>query len=278
MRSAPVSLVVASLVLAVASPGRPDEVLLRGGGRVVGIVVERTPEKVVVETGPGRITLDASRVLEVREGSAALARFQQRAEALDASDAAGWLELAQWADEQGLNTQARLAYERVLALDPQNYVANLALGHQLVAGRWLAGDEARRARGEVQYEGRWMTAAERDDLVRERSEARAEARNRAEIERVRVEADARVREAEARARVAEAQAREASSGYGNGFGLPGPYSYGVNGLVLGCAWPCTPSSPPYRPGYQPGHPGNRPPHGPRPAPVPVATTPPTSWR
>jgi len=276
MRTAPVSLLAAGLVLAVAAPALADEVLLKGGGRVVGIVVERTPERVVVEAGPGRITLSASRVLEVRDGGAALTRFQQQAEALDPGDAAGWLELARWADEQGLNTQARIAYERVLALDSQNYVANLALGHERVAGRWLAGDEARRARGEVQYEGRWLTRAERDDLLRERDEARAEARNRAEIERVRREADARVLEAEARARAAEAQAREASS---YGFGLPGPYSYGVNGLVVGCAWPCTPSSPPYHPGYQPGHrpgTGNRPP--PRPAPVPVAKHPTASWR
>ncbi|MGE0453789.1 MAG: hypothetical protein AB7O37_12310 [Vicinamibacteria bacterium] len=282
MRSACVSLVVASLAVAVPSPAGADEVLLKGGGRVVGVIVERTPEKVVVETGPGRVTLAASRVVAVRDGGAALNRFQERAETLAADDAAGWLELAQWAAEQGLNTQAQASFERVLALDSNNSVAHEALDHQFVAGRWLAGDEARRARGEVQYDGRWMTAAERDDLVRERNEARAEARNRAEIERVRLEADARVREAEARARAAEAQAREASSAYG--FGLPGPYSYGVNGLVVGCAWPCTTSGPPYRPGYMPGNqpgnrPGHRPPQRPGPAPAPTATTLPTaSWR
>ena len=58
-RRAAIALVTAGLAAATASS---DEILLRSGGRVTGVIVERTRTAIVVETGPGRVTLSMSLV------------------------------------------------------------------------------------------------------------------------------------------------------------------------------------------------------------------------
>ena len=68
-RRAAIGLVTAGLAAATASS---DEILLRGGGRVSGVIVERTHNAIVVETGPGRVTLSMALVEKVVEGRSAL--------------------------------------------------------------------------------------------------------------------------------------------------------------------------------------------------------------
>jgi len=193
-----------ALLILAAAPAAADEVFLKGGGQLRGIIVERTATAIAIEVAPGRVTLPLSRVDRVALGSSALSSFRERAAKLPGDDLAGWLALAQWAQERDLRTQAQEAFDRVLALDPGNLTVHRALGHVHLDGRWMTETESYRARGLVQHEGAWMTPAEREALVRE-SEAAATAA------RVRAEAEARVREAEARARAAEAEARRAEA-------------------------------------------------------------------
>jgi hypothetical protein len=201
MRRAAIALVSAGLVAATASS---DEILLRSGGLVSGVIVERTREAIVVETGPGRVTLSMALVEKVVEGRSALEAYRERAEALEPGDVEGWATLARWAAERDLLTQSRETWQRVLATDPSHREANAALGRVEVDGTWMGQDEAYRARGYVSFEGRWVTPPEHEALVRERAAQEAS-------ERETREAGLRVREAEARAREAEARAREAES-------------------------------------------------------------------
>ena len=187
-----------------AAPAFSDEILLRGGGRVSGVIVERTKDSVTIETAPGRLTLSMKRVERIVESRSAVEEFQERAAALAAGDAAGWAALARWAADRDLVTHSREAWQRVLAVDPSNPEANEALGRVQLEGGWVSEGEAYRARGYVEYEGRWVTPAEHEALVRQRAADEAG-------ERERREADLRVREAEARAREAEARAREAEA-------------------------------------------------------------------
>jgi hypothetical protein len=194
-----------------AAPALSDEIHLVGGGRVSGRVVERTATRVAIETGPGRVTLPLSRVERIVEGRSALETFAERAAELEAGDVAGWAELARWAEERNLLTQARLAWQRVLATDPGHPEANSALGRVQLDGTWMSADDAYRSRGYVPYAGRWLTPAEHEAAVREREADEAAALGQREADlRVR-EAEARVREAEARAREAEAAAEESTA-------------------------------------------------------------------
>ena len=218
---------VFALIPFLAATLAADEVHLRGGGKIVGQIVEETHEAVVIEVGPGRITLPAERVDHIVAGHSPLSIYHQRAANLALSDVDGWLDVGLYAQRNGLTTQARDAFERVLAYSPENPIAQAALGNVKQSGRWMSEEEAYRARGMVRYGGRWTSKAERDEELRWQRQQDLERQQRRE-------ADARIREAEARARTAEADARRAEArtdygssgiplGYGGGAAVYNPY-------------------------------------------------------
>jgi hypothetical protein len=242
--------VLVVIALALGAPAHADEVWLVGGGRVRGRVVERGPSHVVIEVGPGRITLPASRVVAVESGRTALDQWRERSAGLAPSDADAWLSLGLWASDQGLLTQAREAFEKVLAVQPGNPVANAALGRVRLGDRWVSEEESYLARGYVRRGSRWIT---REAHALELEERRAEAQERSR----RAEADARVRAAEARARAAEARA----DAVGSAPAYPGPWSPSPIGLVLGGGYGLRPGQcpPPPAPPPPPAAPRQRPP-------------------
>jgi len=223
----------------VAAQASADDVYLVNGRRVSGRVVDSSGDRIVIEVGPGRIALPASQVERVVSGVSAFERFEERASRLPASDAQGWLSLGIWARDQGLGTQARTAFERVLAADPTNPIANAGLGRVPFEGRWVTEEERYRAQGYVRQGSRWVTLQERELELRERA-AEAQAR------RAQAESEARVREAEARARAAEAEALAAERALGTG-----PYSPGILGPVIGGSV-LVPARVPYGGGRHPG--------------------------
>jgi hypothetical protein len=224
------------LVLAVLSCAAAcaDEVYLKGGGRVSGRVVQRTATSVEIDVGGGTVAVPAKQVERIVEGRCALDVYYDRAGALDPKDREGWAASGRWASDQGLSTQSREAYQRVLAIDPSDAEANQALGNVQVDGRWMTEEAAYRARGYVQFEGEWMTPAEQQAIQGERA--------RADSDRARAEAEARARQAEARAEEAEARAKAAEEAQQTQEGLPLWWGWGP-GPVL---WP-TPPRPPVPP-------------------------------
>jgi hypothetical protein len=202
-----------------ALPLSAEQVILKNGGRVSGVLLERSATRVVLQIGPGTMALPMSSVERIVEGISPLATFQDRAARLSPIDRDGWTELGVWARDQGLETQARDCFSRALALDPRNPIAQAGVGNVLVDGRWLTQDDAYRVKGYVRYEGAWMYPEEREAMIREREERRAD---------LRAEADrrARVEEAEAQARAAEAAARAQQASGDYGYGIPLGYAYG----------------------------------------------------
>jgi hypothetical protein len=191
-----------------------ERVSLRGGGELRGVIVERRADAVVIQTGPGLVTIPMSQVTRITGGGNELAEYRERAARLSPRDSAGWVSLGDWAHERGLFTQARESFERALAADGNNADAHQALGHVKLNGRWLTSEESYRARGYEQFEGRWVLPDERRAITAERA---LEAARRADA----AESEARLREAEARARTAEADARRAEAEAESG-GIPYP--------------------------------------------------------
>jgi len=200
---------------------RADDVFLTGGGRLSGVIVERTAGSITLEVGPGRVTLPMTRVSRVVARTGDLTVYRQRAAQLLPENVAGWVALARWAEDHDLLTQAREAYAYVLTLDPENAAAHHGLSHVWTGERWGTVEESYLARGYVQFEGSWVTLDERRAMVEERMAMAA-------AERERVEAAARAREADARARVAEAEARQAES-YPPPGSIPLDMAYGYGG-------------------------------------------------
>ncbi len=181
-----------------------DEVFLKNGGKLGGQVVSEDATTVVMDVGPGRVSVKRVNVLRIERGLSPVSAFRERAAALAADDVAGWLALASWARQKELATQAHEALEHVLRIDPQNAAANAALGRVESNGRWLSVEDSYRERGYVFFDGAWITSAEHEARLRaDAADAAASAARR--------ESDWRVREAEARAREAEAEARRAEA-------------------------------------------------------------------
>ena len=256
-----------------------DSVFLKNGGEIKGEIVEQRADVVVLEVGPGRISVPMKNVARIVSSTTDLGLYRARAAALAPRDVAGWLSLAAWAQRHDLATQAREAYEHVLAIDPMNADAQLSLGNVRMGDRWVSEAAANRARGLVEFEGRWTTPEDRELALRERA-ADAEQRMVAREADARArEAEARAREAAARAEAAEADARQARADQASG-GIPlGAYG-GYGPIVPG---PYTPFpvvvTPRPRPNMAHGHrpPGNRvDPPTVRPDPPPVRPEPPAN--
>ncbi len=194
---------VAGLLL-VPSLAQADVVTLVGGGELRGVVLERRAHAVVMEVGPGIVTVPMARVVRITGGGNELSQYRARALAIRGRDSEAWVALGEWARDQGLHTQSTEAFRAALALDPDHAGAHRGLGHVRVGAQWLTDEQAYRARGYEQFEGRWVGKEERRALAEERA---AESSRRAET----AESEARIREAEARARAAEADARRAEA-------------------------------------------------------------------
>ena len=270
---------VISLLALSPSLAHADSVFLKSGGEIKGEVVEQRADAVVLEVGPGRITVPMKNVARIVSSTTDLGLYHARAAALAPQDVQGWLRLAAWAQKHDLATQARDAYEHVLALDPTNADAHLALGNVRLGDRWVSGAEANRARALVEFEGRWTTPEDRELALRERA-ADAEQRLAAREGDARArEAEARAREATARADAAEADARQARADQSDG-GIPLGAVYGGYGPVISGPFNPFPNVPPRpRAGMGHGH-GHRPPPAPTPRverrePPPTPSVPPT---
>jgi hypothetical protein len=197
-----------------------DTVYLKGGGKVQGRIVTRSEAEVEVDVGAGTMKVSMANVDRIVEGASPLSEYARRAAALGPQDVAGWRELGRWASSAGLNTQARQAYEKVLAISPGDAEANQAMGQVQVGGRWVSEEESYRARGYVKFEGEWMTPSEQQAILQRRS-ADADA-DRARRER-------QAREAEERARQQQQASQE------TGEGIPLYWGWGTGPA----AWPGT---------------------------------------
>lgn len=181
-----------------AAPVFADEVYLKGGGRFSGQIVEQTAEEVTVDIGGGYLTAPMSTVVRIEKGISPLEEYRTRAASIPPGDAEAWRELARWAQKKTLSSQAWEAYSQVVAILPGDDEANRALGRVQLNGRWVTEEESYQARGYLKFEGQWMTPAERQDILAER-EAQEQAdrqANEAEIRAIQADIDAEKRRAD----------------------------------------------------------------------------------
>lgn len=186
------------ILLLLLSPGAvlADEVYLRGGGRISGVIVERTDDKVTVDIGAGRMSVATSSVERIEQGPSDLSVYRQEAAGLAPDDVEGWRALGRRAMRKGLASQAREAWGHVVAVLPDDPEANEALGRVFFDGRWMKEEDAYRAQGYIEFEHEWMTPEERESILSERS-AREEAERQELDARIAAdEQDRALREAE----------------------------------------------------------------------------------
>src|SRR5262249_47318325 len=153
------------------------------------------------------IGVPTASILRIEKGRSPLEEYEDRASRIAPGDADAWAALGDWAAYKALSAQAREAYQRALSASPNHPRANEALGNVQLGGRWGSEEEGCAARGYVRFEGNWMTPAEQQAILQERTASAQQAHERQQAELQAREAEARAQEAEARAREAEAQAQ-----------------------------------------------------------------------
>lgn len=259
--------ILVAALLASGSWAAADEVWLKGGGRIVGEILERRAQAVVVDVGPGTVTLPMVRVERIVSASSTLTEYRSRAGRLAVNDVDGWIALAMWADGADLRTQAREAWHHVLSIQPASAIAHQALGDVLQGGTWMSRADAMRAQGLIEYQGQWMSPGERETRLRVEAAEAAALRDNALADARVAEAEARAREAEARARSAEADAVRAEDTYDDSGGIPligyGAVGFGAPIVVGPSVQPCCGQA------HAPGRCPNTPHHPPAAQPTPV---------
>jgi len=180
------------IILLAAGPVFADDVYLRGGGQITGEIIQRSEDSVTVDVGGGTMTVRMSSVVSIEERTSPLQEYRARAEAIPDGDADAWRNLAQWATGEALSSQAAEAYSQVVAVLPDDEEANRALGRVELDGRWVSEEDAYRAQGYVEFEGVWMTRGERQAVLEHRAARKKEDRqaNQAAIQAIEAEQEA----------------------------------------------------------------------------------------
>jgi hypothetical protein len=241
------------VIILAAVPVAADEVYLKGGGQISGEIVAHTEDSVTVDIGAGTMSVKLSSVVRIEEGASAVEEYRARAAKIAPNDADGWRKLARFAAGEGLSTQAREAWSKVVAVAPDDAEANRALGKVQHEGRWVTEEESYRAQGFVELDGEWMTPEERQVILEHRS-AREQADREAMQAQIAAD-DAAAREREAEEAREDAQRDSFGTSDLPQLGDPvDPYYWG-GGWGYPAYWPVRPGVPsnPNRPIQGPGH-------------------------
>lgn len=180
----------ALIVVLAAGVAGADDVHLANGNVFEEVTAEVSGDEVAIGlAGGGEIRLPMSQVARIERAETAMAVYSRRARALSAEPRASapeWLELAHWARERGLRRAYREAALEAARRDPELPGAAAAmreLGYVLddQLGEWLPRNEVLLRRGLVPYGGEWVTAEERERMIRDAAERD---RRRAQEERL----------------------------------------------------------------------------------------------
>ena len=152
-------------ILIVNHPALADKINLRGGGQVKGKLIPDVAHPgqflLIGESGKTPMSLKPDQVLQVvtEKGDLdhyVILRENERKTAREEYD------LGVWCEEHNFKDLAVVHYEKALKHDSQFDDAHQKLGHVLMRGRWLVGDEVKEAQGFIKYKGRWVTPEEKE--------------------------------------------------------------------------------------------------------------------
>lgn len=158
-------------ILAFAALAAADVVKMKDGREIEGKVLEQTADSVVVKTSFGKQTFKKSEVksIEIKDTPADV--FAKRNAELKKDDLAAVMDLARFASENKLRTEATNLYKVAVALDPDNEEARRALGYMRYKDGWYTKAEVdkqieaeNKEKGLVKVDGKWVSKEEKAKL------------------------------------------------------------------------------------------------------------------
>lgn len=163
------------LVAVLAATARGDVVHLKNGARLEGTVVGEDEQGIRIQTKFGLQTFARADVLKVERGETPAQELARREQALPRGDAEACFELALFAGQNGMERDQLRLLKRAVRDNPLHEGAHHLLGNVRYQGRFVTVaerdrllQEARaaemRAQGLVEHEGRFVTPEEKQKL------------------------------------------------------------------------------------------------------------------
>ena len=122
-----------------------DVFVLQSGAEVDGFQAGKTARKeLIIGTATGTRKIAESLIKKTRPSADAAADFPKYFAALMKNDADGFAALGAWAKGRGLGTEAKQAFEKAVAIQPDHEAAKIGLGYQRVGGTWFTPEEVER--------------------------------------------------------------------------------------------------------------------------------------
>ena len=157
---------VAAVLTLGPAPGQAQDVVWKtDGGKLRGKIVSESRQGVTIQTPGGKILVPRGEISRVERDGDVFKEHDARREKLSRTDAKGWYELGRWCQDQGLFPQAIDCFNEVIRIDWDHADARWELGYRKLDGKWVTEEEWFRSRGLVQWEGRWVSPADRDNLA-----------------------------------------------------------------------------------------------------------------
>ena len=126
---------IALAIAVCATPAMADEIILKSGGKLTGIVRSESDTKVVIEVAAGTASVNPAQIAKITKGATKLHDYYDReARAEDGKD---FVLLAIWSKENGYNRFYKTNMQKALTIEPDNETARRALGFQKHDGRWM---------------------------------------------------------------------------------------------------------------------------------------------
>lgn len=149
-------------------------VVLRRGGRYEGEVVEKSGESISIKHKFGTAKVTRQECLEWERFKTIPEQYEERSESCKTAN--DWCDLGDWALEQGEVDLSKQAFRKATEVQSNNSRARKALGEIEYEGKWMPLEEAMKAQGKELYGGEWLTAEEiaqreEDDSAAQRAES-----------------------------------------------------------------------------------------------------------
>jgi hypothetical protein len=234
-------LAVFGATVALASPAFADRTILVGGTVLEGKAT-RKGDKVVIRLEAGEISVPADSVERIEKSESVVGEFDTRYAALQKGDVKARLALADYCRDHAMRAEERRLLLQVIDLDADNAAARARLGFVKTETGWLTREDAMRAKGMVEHDGRWMTPADAAAFERARveREAAVERRDAEETELAARRAQLSAQQSELDAQGSRLPPDPYYSGYTPYYGgyYSAPYGYGYGYGAYGRAGAC----------------------------------------
>lgn len=143
------------IILLSAAAAFADEIVLRDGRKING-VVETEKDEYVIRSGASAMRIPKHEVSAIIRKQTLEQRYENLRLVTPENDVKEQIALGKWCRANNLPKQAQAHFKRALELEPNNYEARRGAGFQLVNGEWKTREEIYREQGKELYKGEWL--------------------------------------------------------------------------------------------------------------------------